>query len=360
MRNYNFAPGPATLPLPVLEQAQRELVEYGKDGMSVMEMSHRSNMFESIFSEARSSLCRLMNISDEYEVLFLQGGATLQFAQIPMNLMHSGKADYIVTGSFAKKASEEAQKYGNVHIAASSQDRNFSYIPATTPDMFRPDADYVHITTNNTIYGTSCRTALPSTGAVPLVADMSSNILSEVYDVNRFGLIYAGAQKNIGPAGLTIVIIRKDLIGDPIADYVPTLLSYKTMAKNDSMYNTPPTYGIYMAGLVFQYLESLGGVPAIQNINEEKAALLYRTLDQSSLFSPTADKEARSIMNVTFVTPSQELDTAFIIEAAKAGLVNLKGHRSVGGMRASIYNAMPMEGVAKLAQFIEDFDRKHA
>lgn len=360
MRNYNFAPGPAALPLPVLEQAQRELVEHGKDGMSVMEMSHRSSMFESIFSETRSSLCRLMNISDEYEVLFLQGGATLQFAQVPMNLMQSGKADYVVSGSFSKKAADEAQKYGDVHIAASSADRNFTYIPATTRDLFRPDADYVHIATNNTIYGTSCRTHLPDTGSVPLVADMSSNILSEVYDINRFGLIYAGAQKNIGPAGLTLVIIRKDLIRDPIADYVPTLLSYKTMAKNGSMYNTPPTYGIYMAGLVFQYLESIGGIPAIQKINEEKAALLYDALDQSALFTPTAEKDARSLMNVTFVTPSKDLDAQFVAEAAEIGLVNLKGHRSVGGMRASIYNAMPKEGVAKLAQFVEDFDKKHA
>ncbi len=360
MRKYNFSPGPAVLPLEVLEQAQRELVEYHDDGISVMEMSHRSKMYDAIFQDTKQTLARLMNIPDNYEILFLQGGASMQFAQIPMNLMHTGKADYIVTGSFAKKAAQEAEKYGQVSVVASSADRNFCYIPKIDSSMFHDDADYVHMTTNNTIYGTSFNNKIPDTGRIPLIADMSSDILSYELDVNKFGLIYAGAQKNIGPAGLTIVIIRKDLISDPIASYVPTMLSYKIMADNDSMYNTPPTYSIYMAGLVFHYLENLGGISAIQKLNEQKAALLYQALDDSKLFTPTADKDARSLMNVTFVSTTKELDAKFIAEAANHNLINLKGHRSVGGMRASIYNAMPMSGVIALADFIKKFDQENA
>lgn len=359
MRVFNFSPGPAILPLPVLEQAQRELVEYRDCGMSVMEMSHRSSMFLDIADSAKSSLRSLMNLPENYDILFLQGGASLQFAQVPMNLMQNGKADYIVSGSFAKKAASEAKKYGEVRIIASSDDRNFSYIPKISADMIHADSDYLHITTNNTIYGTSFRSRLPQS-SIPLVADMSSDILAEPLDFSKFGLIYAGAQKNIGPAGLTIVIIRKDLITEPIAPYVPTMLSYKVQAENDSMYNTPPTYGIYIAGLVFEYISKLGGLDAMKAINEEKAALLYDALDESNLFSPTADKEDRSIMNVTFVSSNKDMDAKFIAEAATQGLVNLKGHRSVGGMRASIYNAMPKEGVEKLVAFIQKFDKENA
>lgn len=354
MRVYNFSPGPAMLPVPVLEKAQRELVEHENHGMSVMEMSHRSKMYEPIIFGARDALRRVMGIPDNYKILFLQGGATMQFAQVPINLMKSGKADYVVTGQFAKKAAAEAKKFGTVNVVASSADRNFTYIPKLTKDMFSPDADYVHITTNNTIYGTRYR-SIPDCSA-PLVADMSSNIISEVMDVSKYGLIYAGAQKNIGPAGLTIVIIRDDLIAD-IAPNMPTMLSYKVMADEDSMHNTPPTYAVYMAKLVFEHLESMGGVPAIQKINERKAALLYDCLDRSKLFTAPVEKEFRSLMNVTFVAPTDELNDKFVKQAAAAGLVNLKGHRSVGGMRASIYNAMPEEGVEALVRFIEQFER---
>ena len=359
MRVYNFAAGPAVLPEAVLGRAQTEMLEHGNDGMSVMEMSHRSPMYESIIFGARDNLRKLMNISEDYEILFLQGGASLQFAMVPMNLMQSGKADYVVSGSFAKKAAAEAKKYGSVNIVASSADRNFAYIPMLERSMFDPTADYVHITTNNTIYGTSYRTNLPDTGNVPLVADMSSNILSEVYDVNKFGLIYAGAQKNIGPAGVTLVIIRKDLIKEPIAPYVPSMCSYKLMAENDSMYNTPPTYGIYMAGLVFEHLLEQGGLTAIADINKTKAQLLYDCLDESRLFTPTTDKNYRSIMNVTFVSPSKEIDARFVDECKKNGLLNIKGHRLVGGLRASIYNAMPIEGVKALVELIHKFEKEN-
>lgn len=357
MRVYNFSPGPAMLPVPVLEKASRELVEHENHGMSVMEMSHRSKMYEAILFGARDALRRVMSIPDNYKILFLQGGATMQFAQVPINLMKTGKADYVVTGQFAKKAATEAKKFGTVHVVASSADRNFTYIPKLTPDMFSPDADYVHITTNNTIFGTRYR-EVPDTGSVPLVADMSSNILSEEMDVSKYGLIYAGAQKNIGPAGLTIVIIRDDLITD-IAANMPTMLSYKVMADEDSMHNTPPTYAVYIAKLVFEHLESMGGVPAIQKINERKAALLYDCLDASSMFKAPVEKEFRSLMNVTFMAPTDELNDKFVKQAAAAGLVNLKGHRSVGGMRASIYNAMPEEGVAALVRFIAEFEREN-
>ena len=359
MRVYNFAAGPATLPLPVLEKAQSELIEHGSDGMSVMEMSHRSKMYQKIIDSAESSLRRLMHIPENYSVLFLQGGASTQFAMVPMNLMKSGRADYVVSGVFAKKAAAEAKKYGQVHVAASSADENFSCIPQMTADCFDPAADYVHITTNNTIYGTSCRTNLPPVGNVPLVADMSSNILSEEYDVSKFGLIYAGAQKNIGPAGVTLVIIRNDLLAEPAVANTPAMLSYQLMAENGSMYNTPPTYGIYMAGLVFEYLESIGGIKEIQKRNEEKAALLYDYLDATDFFTANARKDSRSIMNVTFVAPNEELNAKFVQEATAAGLVNLKGHRAVGGMRASIYNAMPYEGVAALVAFMQKFETEN-
>ena len=353
MRVYNFAAGPATLPLPVLLRAQAELVEHGKNGMSVMEMTHRSPMFKAIIDGAEASLRRLMDIPEAYAVLFFQGGATTQFAAVPMNLMHTNKADYIVSGNFASKAAQEGAKYGAARVVKSSKDRNFAYIPKTARPDFDPSADYLHITTNNTIYGTSCRTDLPDCGELPLVADMSSNILSEPYDVRRFGLIYAGAQKNIGPAGVTLVIVRKDLAEKgPIGDFVPSMLRYDIQAKDGSMYNTPPTYAIYLAGLVFEELEKTGGVAAAKARNEAKAQLIYDVLDASSFYRPVADKEARSIMNVTFTTPDPDTDARFVKEAAARGLVNLKGHRAAGGIRASIYNAMTAEGVAALCEFM--------
>jgi phosphoserine aminotransferase len=354
-RVYNFSPGPAVIPFSVLEQVKNEMFVYGSTGMNVMEMSHRSKMYLEIFDEAVASLKRLMNIPDNYKVLFLQGGATAQFSMVPLNLYKNKIADYVLTGDFAKKAAAEAKRYGKVNIAASSEkDGKFTSIPDLTPDMFTPDADYVHITTNNTIFGTRY-TEIPDTGGIPLVADMSSNILAEVYDVTKFGLIYAGAQKNIGPAGLTIVIIREDLIGNQL-DITPACLNYKIFADNDSMPNTPTTYSIYIAGLVFKWLESMGGVPAMQKINEEKAALLYKCLDESAYFNTTVEPKYRSMMNVVFRTPSDETDDRFVKEAAKAGLVNLKGHRSTGGIRASIYNAMPVDGVRALVEFMKKFE----
>ncbi len=359
MRVYNFAAGPAILPLPVLLRAQSELVEYGGHGMSVMEMTHRSSMYKSIIEGAEASLRRLMDIPDEYAVLFLQGGATMQFSAVPMNLMHTGKADYIVSGNFAGKAAQEGAKYGEARVVKTSKDRNFAYIPRTVRADFDPSADYLHIATNNTIYGTSLRTELPDCGNLPLVADMSSNILSEPYDINRFGLVYAGAQKNIGPAGVTVVIVRKDLAEEgPIAEYVPTMLRYDTQVKNESMYNTPPTYAIYLAGLVFEELEKTGGVAAAKERNEAKAKLLYDVLDASSFYRPVADKADRSIMNVTFTTPDPDTDARFVKEAAAKGLVNLKGHRAAGGIRASIYNAMTIEGASALAEFMREFEQK--
>ncbi len=357
MKVYNFSAGPAVLPEAVLTKAQEQMKEYGDSGMSVMEMSHRSADYEAIIAKAEADLRTLMNIPEKYKVLFLQGGASLQFTMVPMNLMNRYKrAIYLKTGSFAKNAIAEAKKIGEVIVAASSEDKTFSYIPELTPAMFEGDADYVHITQNNTIYGTKYA-ALPETGDKPLVADMSSMILSEVTDVTKYGLIYAGAQKNIGPAGVTVVIIRDDLLARS-ADSLPSMLSYKVMADNGSMFNTPPTYGIYIAGLVFEHLLANGGVPAMQKRNEEKAALLYDYLDKSSLFKPTAEKKYRSLMNVTFVTGSEEMDKKFVSEAKKRGIVNIKGHRSVGGMRASIYNAMPLEGVKALIDFMKDFESK--
>jgi len=358
-RVFNFSAGPAVLPLEVLQKAQQELVDYRGTGMSVMEMSHRSKEYEAIIGGAEQSLRKLMDIPASYKVLFLQGGASMQFAMVPLNLFRNSKtADYIITGAWAKKAASEAKKYGSVKAVASSEDRNFCYIPDLSKVNLSPDADFVHITTNNTIYGTLFP-SLPDTGNVPLVADMSSNILSQVYDVNRFGLIYAGAQKNAGPAGVTIVIIREDLMGHAMP-VTPTMLDYKIHAGEGSMYNTPPCYSIYICGLVFEWLLGKGGIPAMEKENKEKAALLYNYLDQSKMFKGTVDKADRSLMNIPFVTGSEELDAKFISEASKAGLKQLKGHRSVGGMRASIYNAMPREGVEALVQFMTNFEKANA
>jgi len=343
------------LPEPVLKKAQKEMLVYGNSGMSVMEMSHRSKAYEEIIESAEQLLRDIMNIPQNYKVLFLQGGASSQFSMVPLNLLrNSKKADYVITGSFAKKAYQEAVRYGTIRVVASSQDQNFSYIPDLDKSMFDPEADYVYITTNNTIYGTRY-IQLPDTGDLPLVADMSSNILSQVYDVSSFGLIFAGAQKNLGPAGVTIVIVREDLIGNAM-DITPTMFNYETHAKEGSMYNTPPTYSIYMCKLVLEWLKELGGVPAIEEINKEKARLLYDFLDNSKMFRGTAQPKYRSMMNVTFVCPTEELNKAFIKQAEAQGLVNLKGHRSVGGMRASIYNAMPVEGVKKLVEFMKQFE----
>jgi len=359
-RVYNFSAGPSMLPLAVLEQAQADLLSYGDSGMSVMEMSHRSPEFEEIIHGAEDSLRKLMNIPSNYKVLFLQGGASTQFASVPMNLLSAHKcADYIVSGQFSKKAAQEAKKYGDIAIAASSAGATspFSTVPETTKSDFRPDADYVHICFNNTIYGTKFH-YIPDTGTIPLVADMSSSILSEPVDVKRFGLIYAGAQKNVAPAGLTIVIVRSDLIGNARPD-TPAMLDYKLMAENDSMYNTPPCWCIYMAKLVFDWILSIGGLEEMKRRNERKASLLYDYLDNQSYYTSPVDKKCRSMMNVTFVTGDGELDKKFAKEAAARGLKNLKGHRSVGGMRASIYNALPYEGVEKLVEFMKEFALKN-
>ncbi len=358
-RAYNFSAGPATLPLEVLEKAQSELIDYKGTGMSVMEMSHRSKEFIEITKNAEENLRRLMNIPSNYHVLFLQGGASTQFAMVPLNLFsNSKKADIVNTGAWSKKAIAEAKRYGTINVVASSEDKTFTYIPELTKDMFDPSADYVHITTNNTIYGT-VYPELPDVGDVPLVADMSSNILSQDYDVTKFGLIYAGAQKNIGPAGVTIVIIRDDLVGHAL-EFTPTMLNYKTHVDNESMFNTPPCYSIYIAGLVFEYLLHLGGIAAMEKLNREKANILYDYLDSSNLFKGTVEKRSRSIMNIPFVTGNEELDTKFISEASKHNFKTLKGHRTVGGMRASIYNAMPREGVTKLVEFMAEFEKEHS
>lgn len=354
-RVFNFSAGPSSLPLDVLKKAASELTCYGNSGMSVMEMSHRSKDYEDIIFKANSMFYELMNIPENYKVLFLQGGASTQFAMVPLNLYGKNmKADYVVTGQFAGKAADEGAKFGEANIVASSKDKTFSYIPKLSNSDFSKDADFVHITLNNTIYGTKYN-YIPDTGNVPLVADISSCILSEKLDVSKFGLLYAGAQKNIGPAGLTVVIIREDLIGNALP-ITPTMLDYSVHAKNDSMYNTPPTYSIYMCGLVLEWIKSLGGVSAIEKINIEKAGILYNYLDESNLFKGCAEKEDRSIMNATFVTGNPELDDKFVKEAKANGFVNIKGHRSVGGMRASIYNAMPIEGVKKLVEFMKKFE----
>lgn len=357
-RVFNFSAGPGVLPVEVLEKAQKELVCYGDSGMSVMEMSHRSKAYDAIIKKTEAKLREIMNIPDNYKVLFLQGGASLQFAMVPLNLMrNSFKADYIESGQFASKALKEAQKFGTIRVVGSSKADNYTYIPKVAKEQFDQEADYAYICANNTIYGTKFH-EYPDTGNVPLVADMSSCILSEVTDVSKFGVIFAGAQKNLGPAGVTLVIIREDLIGHA-DDKVPAMLNYKLMADNNSMYNTPPTYGIYMLGLMFEWIAEQGGVAALEERNKEKAAMLYDYLDKSKCFKPTAKKEDRSMMNVTFVTGSAELDAKFVKEAADEGLVNLKGHRSVGGMRASIYNAMPIEGIQKLVEFMEKFESEN-
>lgn len=341
------------LPLPVLETAAQELVCYKESGMSVMEMSHRSAEFQAIMDAAESGLRSLMNIPDNYKILFMQGGASTQFACVPLNLMKNGKADYILSGQFSTKAYKEAQKYGDVQVAASSKDDNFAKIPATTRESFRPDADYVHICFNNTIYGTKYN-YIPDTGDIPLVADMSSCIISEPVDVSKFGVIYAGAQKNMAPAGVTVVIVREDLLGNARPE-TPAMLNWQLMADNGSMYNTPPCYSIYIAKLVYDWIASIGGLDEMKKRNEKKAALLYDYLDSQDYYIAPVEPASRSMMNVTFVTGDADLDKKFASEAAAQGLKNLKGHRSVGGMRASIYNAMPYEGVEALVAFMKKF-----
>lgn len=357
-RVYNFSAGPAMLPEEVLKEAAEEMTDYRGTGMSVMEMSHRSQAFASILNEAETDIRELMHIPENYKVLFLQGGASLQFAMIPMNLMKNKVADYIVTGQWAKKAYQEAQKYGRVNKIASSEDKTFSYIPDCSDLSVSPDADYVYICENNTIYGTKFR-ELPDTKGKPLVADVSSCFLSEPVDVTKYGLIYGGVQKNIGPAGVVIVIIREDLITEDVLPGTPTMMQYKTHADAGSLYNTPPAYGIYICGKVFKWLKKQGGLEEIKKKNEKKAKLLYDYLDESCLFKGTVEKKDRSLMNVPFVTGNEELDAKFVKEAKEAGLENLKGHRSVGGMRASIYNAMPYEGVQALVDFMKKFEKEN-
>lgn len=357
-RVYNFSAGPAVLPEEVLREAAEEMLDYRGTGMSVMEMSHRSKPYETIIHEAEADLRELMNIPDNYKVLFLQGGASQQFAMIPMNLMKNKVADYIVTGQWAKKAFQEAKIYGTANKIASSEDKTFSYIPDCTDLPVSEDADYVYICENNTIYGTKFKT-LPNTKGKPLVADVSSCFLSEPVDVSKYGVIYGGVQKNVGPAGVVIVIIREDLITEDTLPGTPTMLKYKIHADNESLYNTPPAYGIYICGKVFKWLKKLGGLEAMKELNEKKAAVLYDYLDESKLFKGTVVKEDRSLMNVPFVTGDEELDAKFVKEAKAAGFENLKGHRSVGGMRASIYNAMPIEGVQKLVEFMKDFEARN-
>ncbi len=354
---YNFSAGPAILPAEVLTQAQTELIDYQGTGMSIMEVSHRSEIFGKVIRSAEAGLRELMQIPETYAVLFTQGGAWSQFSAVPLNLLgSSGKADYIDTGSWSVKAIGEAKRYGQIHVVASSQDRQYQYIPETNPSDFDPEADYLHITTNNTIYGTTFP-ALPKGVGAPLVADMSSNILSQHYQVEDFGLIYAGAQKNIGPSGLTVVIIQKELLGKahPLC---PKMLNYQTHAEKDSLFNTPPTFAIYLADLVFQWLIKQGGVAAIESLNRQKAGLLYSYLDQSTLFDAPIQAADRSIMNVVFRAQSQEREQAFVEEASRQGFQFLKGHRSVGGMRASLYNAMPLAGVEALIEFMKEFEQR--
>ena len=357
-RVYNFSAGPAVLPEEVLQAAADEMMDYKGTGMSVMEMSHRSKPFEEIITEAEADLRDLMGIPDNYKVLFLQGGASQQFAAIPMNLMINGVADYIITGQWAKKAAQEAEKYGKVNRIASSEDKVFSYIPDCSDLPIDDNADYVYICENNTIYGTKYK-ELPNTKGKILVADVSSCFLSEPVDVTKYGVIYGGVQKNIGPAGTVIVIIREDLIRDDVLPGTPTMLKYKTQADAKSLYNTPPAYGIYICGKVFKWLKKMGGLEVMKERNEKKAKLLYDFLDQSQLFKGTVVKEDRSLMNVPFVTGNEELDAKFVKEAKAAGLENLKGHRTVGGMRASIYNAMPYEGVEALVAFMKKFEEEN-
>lgn len=357
-RVYNFSAGPAVLPEEVLKEAAQEMMDYRGCGMSVMEMSHRSKAFEQIITEAENDLRELMGIPDNYKVLFLQGGASQQFAMIPMNFMKNKVADYIVTGQWAKKAYQEGSIYGKANVVASSADKTFSYIPDCSDLAISEDADYVHICENNTIYGTKFKT-LPNTKGKTLVADLSSCFLSEPVDVSKYGMIYGGAQKNIGPAGVVIAIIREDLITEDTLPGTPTMLKYKTHVDNQSLYNTPPAYGIYICGKVFKWLKNMGGLEKMKEHNEKKANILYDFLDSSEMFKGTVEKESRSLMNVPFITGNDGLDAKFIKEAKAVGFENLKGHRSVGGMRASIYNAMPIEGVEKLVEFMKKFETEN-
>jgi phosphoserine aminotransferase len=357
-RVLNFSPGPATLPESVLMRAQKEMLDCNGSGMSVMEMSHRSKVFEDILQKTQDTLRELMRIPANYKILFLQGGAWSQFSMVPLNLFRkTKKADYVLTGEWAKKAIGEARRYGEVNVVASSEPDNFNHIPEIKKEKCNNNADYFHYTHNNTIFGTRF-TFIPETGNVPLICDMSSSILSEELDVSRFGLIYAGAQKNMGPAGVTLVIIREDLIGAAL-DITPTMFNYKVHAENNSLFNTPPCYSIYICGLVFEWIKDLGGIKVMEKINKEKAGLIYKFLDNSALFKGTVQMKDRSLMNIPFVLPTEELNKKFITEAEAAGLVNLKGHRSVGGMRASIYNAMPKEGIEKLVDFMNKFEQKN-
>lgn len=359
-RVFNFSAGPSMMPEAVLKKAAAQMLDYEGSGQSVMEMSHRSKVYQSIIDSAEALLREVMNIPDNYKVLFLQGGGSSQFAMIPLNLMTKhGKADYIITGQWAKKAFQEGSRYGKARAVDSSAEKTFSYIPKTDKSMFDPDADYVYICMNNTIYGTVYHT-LPDTGDIPLVADISSCILSEPIDVSKFGLFFAGAQKNMGPAGVTVVIIREDIIGEPM-DITPTMFKYKIHAENKSLYNTPPCYGIYMIKLMLEWIKNdIGGLENMKKLNEQKANLIYGFLDSSSLFKGTVEKEDRSLMNIPFVTGNEELDALFVKEAAENGFVNIKGHRTVGGMRASVYNGMPLEGVQKLVSFMKKFEKEHA
>jgi phosphoserine aminotransferase len=355
-KKYNFSAGPAILPHDVMKKAQQELLDFNGIGLSIMEISHRSKDFEAVINGAEAKVRQLLGVPDNYHVLFLQGGASLQFGMIPMNLLKGGKADFVHTGEWAKKAIKEAKLFGSVNVAASSEDKNFSYIPENL--KLSPDAAYVHVTSNETIGGIQW-TKFPETGKVPLVADMSSDIFSRRIDVSKFGLIYAGAQKNIGPAGVTLVIIRNDLVERGPKE-LATMLQYRTYAADHSLYNTPPTFGIYIMGLVFKWIKKQGGLPAIEKVNRDKAGKLYRYLDESQRFRPTSDRDSRSLMNVTFVTGDAALDDKFIAQAKKAGLDGLKGHRSVGGMRASLYNAFPPAGVDTLINVMREFEAQNA
>ncbi len=357
-RIYNFSAGPAVLPEEVLKEAAEEMLDYKGTGMSVMEMSHRSKAFEGILFDAEKTLRELMKVPDNYKILFVQGGGSTQFAMVPLNLMKNKVADYIKTGQWSKKAISEAKIYGKVNVIASSEDKNFSYIPDVKNLKISDDADYVYICHNETVHGLKYHD-IPSTGDKVLVADMSSDFLSEPVDVSKYGIIFAGAQKNVGPAGVVIVIIREDLITDDVMPLTPTMLKYKTHADDNSLYNTPPAYGIYICGKVFNWVKEKGGLDDMKKINEEKAAILYDFLDSSKLFKGTVEKKDRSLMNVPFVTASKELDAKFISESKAAGFDNLKGHRTVGGMRASIYNAMPIEGVKALVQFMKKFEEEN-
>lgn len=357
-RVYNFSAGPSILPESVLNRASAEMTDYKGSGQSVLEMSHRSKIYEEIFFGALELFREVANVPENYKILFCQGGATTQFAAIPMNLLNgSGKADYVLSGNFSTKAYKEAAKYGEINVAASSKDDGFSHVPELDESGFNPDADYFYICQNNTIYGTRF-TSLPDTGSVPLVADVSSCFLSEPMDISKYGIMFGGAQKNVAPAGLTVVIVREDLIGSA-RDYTPAMLDYKVLADSDSMYNTPPCYSIYICKLVLEWIKKLGGLEAMKLHNEKKASILYDFLDSSGTFKNKVRKSDRSIMNATFTTGNDELDAKFVKEAAAAGFVNLKGHRSVGGMRASIYNAMPIEGVEKLVDFMKEFEKNN-